>query len=131
MGADDDQRPVAQHPDLALRQRAEGAANADNVIDPRLQGRRHGKIVHRRTDHDKIGSFELCDQPFRQRKSRIAIRHPRKDRLIKIEIRVGRGIGGEIALDDLRAGVPGCDPGDNVPRDLPAERLRPRADQGL
>src|SRR5215831_6573287 len=75
--ADDDHRPVLQDPDLTLWCRTEGAADANDMVDPCLQGRRYRKIVHRCADHNEVGSFQFADQTFRQGKTWIAIRYRR------------------------------------------------------
>ena len=131
MGGDDDDRPVAQHADLALRGRAEGAADANDVVDPRLEGRRHREIVHRRADHHEIRRLELGDQAFRQRESRVDVGGAAEDRVDERRLRVGRRLHGEVAVDDARIGMQPQQPVDDVAGDPAAHRIAARADLDL
>ena len=57
-------RPVREQSDLALRRAAERAPEANDLVDPGLEQRRHRKIVHGRAEHQEIAGLELADKPL-------------------------------------------------------------------
>jgi hypothetical protein len=55
---------VLKQPDLAGWRHPECSAYPHDLIDPGFQNRWHGKVVHRRSDHEKIRRLKFYDQLF-------------------------------------------------------------------
>ncbi|MES2531201.1 MAG: aminotransferase class I/II-fold pyridoxal phosphate-dependent enzyme, partial [Pseudomonadota bacterium] len=106
-------RPVAQQPALAFGRGHEGALDAQHMVDPRLQRRRHGVVVHRRADDDCIGAFQFGDEVLR---AHAGARHARRSAcqcmgIVAIDVRqLGRR---KIAQHDVGMGVARTQPLDD------------------
>ena len=119
-------RPVAQQTDLPLRRAHECAPDAHDMVDPGLQRRGHGVVVHRCRDHHHVRGFQFADHLLRVAQ-RIAVRRSPllrtpQDRVGERGVDGGRRIGGEIAAHHLRGRMPAFQPREQ----FLAEAARPR-----
>ena len=107
---------VLEQADGPLGPVAEGAARPDDMVDPGLEGRGDGKIVHRHGEENDVGRLDFLDETIGKRRRFTLFRRAllrggqgsAQDRAGE----VGDGLGHEIALDDTRAGMvalPGLD----------------------
>lgn len=91
---------------LSRRSRFHRAADAQELVDPGLENRGNGQIVHRRSDDDRIRRFDFPDKLFGkiERPRRRGGQSSRRRQCSGIQGgRLRWGIGAKVTPDDVRA----------------------------